>query len=153
MRLLRALLLLVLLGALGAGVVAETPLLFAGSGAPVVDRVSGYAVGVGTDPEFALPGGDTLVRLVTNALAPFNTVRYVPPAGAFYAFFGIEGMSDSLAAALQMVDEANIGLAPGTAFGDGGAPYFRVCFLRAPAQVSEAMRRLAAWLDKRQSQA
>jgi aspartate/methionine/tyrosine aminotransferase len=90
-------------------------------------------------------------RIVTAALKPFNTVRYVPPAGAFYAFFGIEGMTDSLQAAMQMIDEANIGLAPGTAFGDGGGPYFRVCFLRSPAQVTEAMRRLSGWLEQRQA--
>lgn len=70
MRVLRAALLLLLLIGLGAAVAAETPVLFAGSSAPVVDRVSGYEVGVGTDPEFALPGGDTLVRLVTNTLVP-----------------------------------------------------------------------------------
>jgi aspartate/methionine/tyrosine aminotransferase len=88
-------------------------------------------------------------RVVTDALAPFNTVRYAPPAGAFYAFFGIEGMDDSLKAALQLVDEANIGLAPGAAFGDAGAPFFRVCFLRQSSDVSNAMTRLTHWLAQR----
>jgi aspartate/methionine/tyrosine aminotransferase len=88
-------------------------------------------------------------RIVSEALAPVNSVRYVPPPGAFYAFFGLEGMTDSMAAALELVDAANIGLAPGTAFGDGGDEFFRVCFLRAPDQVAEAMRRLAAWLEQR----
>jgi aspartate/methionine/tyrosine aminotransferase len=88
-------------------------------------------------------------RIATEALAPFNSVRYTPPAGAFYAFFGLEGMTDSMSAALQLVDEANVGLAPGSAFGDGGDNFFRVCFLRSPDQVAEAMRRLAAWLEAR----
>lgn len=88
-------------------------------------------------------------EIVSKALAPMNTARFVAPAGAFYAFFGIEGMKDSLKAAIQLVDEANIGLAPGTAFGDGGDDYFRLCFLRNPEQVVEAMKRLTTWLEKR----
>jgi aspartate/methionine/tyrosine aminotransferase len=88
-------------------------------------------------------------KLATDALAPFNTVRYAPPAGAFYGFFGIEGLDDSLTAALQLVDEANIGLAPGSAFGDAGKPFLRICFLRQSAHVSEGMNRLTGWLAKR----
>ncbi len=88
-------------------------------------------------------------KVVTDALAPFNTVRYAPPAGAFYGFFGIEGMDDSLTAALQLVDEANVGLAPGSAFGDAGKAFLRVCFLRQSAHVAEAMTRLTGWLAKR----
>jgi aspartate/methionine/tyrosine aminotransferase len=84
--------------------------------------------------------------IVGAALRPFNSVHYAPPDGAFYAFFRIDGMQDSLAAALRLVDEANIGLAPGTAFGDAGAAYFRVCFLRSAPQLSEAMQRLSRWL-------
>lgn len=87
-------------------------------------------------------------RIVSEALAPFNRARYVPPRGAFYAFFGIDGLTDSAAAALKLVDEANIGLAPGSAFGDAGAEFFRVCFLRNPDDVREAMRRLTDWLAK-----
>jgi aspartate/methionine/tyrosine aminotransferase len=91
------------------------------------------------------------MEIVTKALAPLNQVRYVQPAGAFYAFFGIDGMTDSLAAALRLIDEANVGLAPGTAFGEGAEPYFRVCFLRSPEQLQEAMHRLSRWISTQQS--
>ncbi len=107
----------------------------------------------------ALNDGDTFVdgqvararaglEIVTKALAPLNSVSYVAPAGAFYAFFGINGMTDSLAAALRIIDEANVGLAPGTAFGDGADPYFRVCFLRSPEQLQDAMQRLSRWITQ-----
>jgi aspartate/methionine/tyrosine aminotransferase len=86
------------------------------------------------------------LSIVSDALAPLNSVRFVQPAGAFYAFFGIEGIGDTLDAAIRIVDEANVGLAPGTAFGAGGEGYFRVCFLRAPDQLREAMARLAQWI-------
>ena len=110
----------------------------------------------------ALDGGDAFIdgqvararqglEIVTKALAPLNSVRYVAPAGAFYAFFGLDGVTDSLAAALRIVDEAGVGLAPGVAFGDGADPYFRVCFLRSPDQLSEAMQRLSRWISQRAS--
>ena len=88
------------------------------------------------------------LEIVTNALAPFNSVRFVAPAGAFYAFFAIDGVTDSEAVAFRIVDEAAVGLAPGSAFGDGGEAFFRVCFLRSPGQLQEAMQRLAGWIGK-----
>ena len=88
-------------------------------------------------------------RLLSEALAPFNSVRFAPPAGAFYQFFAIDGLADSTAAALRLVDEANIGLAPGAAFGPGGEGHFRICFLRSAEGLTIAMERLGNWLRKR----
>ena len=88
------------------------------------------------------------LEIVTQALAPLNSVRFVAPAGAFYAFFGVNGLSNTLDAAIRIVDEANVGLAPGSAFGDGGEGYFRICFLRNPDHIREAMSRLSAWIAK-----
>ena len=51
-----------------------------------------------------------------------------------------------MAAALRLVDEANIGLAPGTAFGEGGEAYFRICFLRSAEPLQEAMARFERWI-------
>ncbi len=48
-------------------------------------------------------------------------VRIVRPEAAFYVMFGVDGMTDSLAFAKRMVHEAHVGLAPGSAFGPGGA--------------------------------
>ena len=87
--------------------------------------------------------------IVTAALAGLNGVRYVPPAGAFYAFFAIDGVDDTMAAALKLIDEANIGLAPGAAFGPGADGCFRICFLRSADQLQIAMDRLTAWLRQR----
>jgi aspartate/methionine/tyrosine aminotransferase len=88
-------------------------------------------------------------EIVSAAMAGLNGVRYVPPAGAFYAFFAIDGIGDTMAAALAMVDEANIGLAPGTAFGPGAEGCFRICFLRSEEPLREAMSRLETWLRNR----
>lgn len=80
-------------------------------------------------------------------LAATGRVKAVPPQGAFYLFFEIDGVTDTTAAALRIVDEANVGLAPGTAFGPGGAGFFRACFHRRLDLVEEAGDRLARWIS------
>ncbi|MFG1361524.1 pyridoxal phosphate-dependent aminotransferase [Xanthobacter pseudotagetidis] len=84
--------------------------------------------------------------LVCAALAATGRVDLVPPAGAFYLFFGVTGETDVRRLALRLVDEAQVGLAPGTAFGPGGDGFLRLCFARGEAQLSEVARRLSGWL-------
>ncbi|MDR6954456.1 aspartate/methionine/tyrosine aminotransferase [Ancylobacter sp. 3268] len=86
--------------------------------------------------------------IVADGLLTTNRVRLARPPGAFYAFFGVEGETDMRALALKLVDEANIGLAPGTAFGPGGENFIRLCFARGEAQLTEATNRLATWLTR-----
>ena len=62
-------------------------------------------------------------------------------------FFAVEGLTDSTAAALRIIDEAKVGFAPGATFGRGGEGHLRMCFLRDPAMIEEALRRFAAWLS------
>lgn len=85
--------------------------------------------------------------VVSKVLSGSNKIHYAPPAGAFYAFFGIEGVTNSMKAAMQLIDDAAVGLAPGSAFGDGGDGYFRICFLRSADPLREAMGRLQTWLS------
>ena len=69
-----------------------------------------------------------------------------PPDGAFYAFFAVDGVADSLAFALELADRAKVGLAPGRAFGPAGEGYLRLCFARAAAPLQEALDRMAPFL-------
>ena len=85
--------------------------------------------------------------LVCGRLAPLNRVRFAVPEGAFYLLFAIDGEEDSEALAFRLIDEANIGLAPGTAFGRGGEQFLRLCFVRSQAGLSEAMDRLVHWIE------
>lgn len=84
--------------------------------------------------------------LVCRILSDTGRVRFSAPEGAFYLFFTVEGLTDPERAAFDIVDRANVGLAPGTAFGEGGAPYLRLCFHRRVDQVEEASHRLAEWI-------
>jgi aspartate/methionine/tyrosine aminotransferase len=84
--------------------------------------------------------------ILCEALAGSNRVRFAWPDGAFYLFFTMDGAEDTGALSLRLVDEAGIGLAPGSAFGPGGAPFMRICFARRAEDLEEAARRLTNWL-------
>ena len=84
--------------------------------------------------------------LLCKTLLATGRVDVVPPAGAFYAFFRIDGVNDTRRAALDIVDKANVGLAAGTAFGPGGEMYMRACFLRRLDQIEDAAGRLAQYI-------
>ncbi|MGB6119082.1 MAG: aspartate aminotransferase, partial [Mesorhizobium sp.] len=51
-------------------------------------------------------------------------------------------------AAFDIVDEANVGVAPGTAFGADGEGFFRLCFHRRLDEVEESANRLAGWIER-----
>ena len=87
--------------------------------------------------------------LLCDALIATNRVETLKPDGAIYTFLKIDGVTDSRAAAIDIVDKTGVGLAPGTAFGDGGSLFMRACFLRDPAQVAEAANRLQDYIRGR----
>jgi aspartate/methionine/tyrosine aminotransferase len=82
--------------------------------------------------------------LVCGILAETGRTRFTVPQGAFYLFFAIDGVKDSLDAAFRILEETKVGLAPGAAF--GGEGFFRLCFHRRLDQVEEAAGRLAEWI-------
>ncbi|MEM1046584.1 MAG: pyridoxal phosphate-dependent aminotransferase [Pseudomonadota bacterium] len=83
--------------------------------------------------------------LLSQALSDAGCFRFADPAGAFYHFFAIDGQTDTLKLGLRLVDEANVGLAPGDAFGAAGAGFLRLCFLRSADQLQLAAERLRDW--------
>jgi aspartate/methionine/tyrosine aminotransferase len=87
--------------------------------------------------------------IVADALRPFNSIEFQVPDGAFYFFFRIHGVTDSLATAKQIIDEAGVGFAPGIAFGDAGEGFMRMCYLKDEAKLREGLDRFAGWLAKR----
>jgi aspartate/methionine/tyrosine aminotransferase len=102
----------------------------------------------------ALEGGEGFVAhmverakrgrdIACSALRATGRVRFAEPQGSFYLFFNVDGEPDSRRLALRLVDEANVGLAPGTAFGPGGERFMRLCFARNAEQLTTAMERLA----------
>jgi aspartate/methionine/tyrosine aminotransferase len=86
--------------------------------------------------------------IVCGILGEAGRARINAPQGAFYLFFSVDGISDSRSAAFEIIDKANVGLAPGTAFGEGGEAFFRLCFHRRLDQLEEAATRLAQWMSR-----
>jgi aspartate/methionine/tyrosine aminotransferase len=91
---------------------------------------------------------DTLVPL----LQAIPGVAVQPTKGGMYAFFKIEGFNDSLALAKRLVNEAGLGLAPGSAFTPVGEPvsdgWMRWCFASSDTdRLVQGVERLRGWLQ------
>ena len=86
---------------------------------------------------------DTLVPL----LQAVPGLQLAPAKGGMYAFFRLEGHSDSLATAKRLVTEAGLGLAPGEAFAPEAAGWLRWCFASKDlSRLGQGVDRLKAWL-------
>ncbi len=84
--------------------------------------------------------------IVNERLAAIPRVHNTPSAGAFYAMFSVDGVTDTLTFCKRAVTEAGIGMAPGTAFGIGAERHVRLCYAKSPALLHEAMDRLAKFV-------
>ena len=86
--------------------------------------------------------------IVCDALERFGRVRLGPrPQAGMYAFFEVDGMPDSRAACLEILEKTHVGLAPGFFFGPGSDGFLRLCVCRDPATLTEAMGRLECALS------
>lgn len=79
---------------------------------------------------------------VEACLKSIPTVRFVRPEGAFYCFFAVDGVSDSVSFAKRLLHDAKVGLAPGRAFGSAGEGYLRLCYAQPSATLEPALERL-----------
>jgi len=107
--------------------------------------------------ETALEAGEPellamLERLKENRDFALHALRAMPgvtapePEGAFYLFPRIEGVSDSFQFCLRLLEETRVGLAPGSAFGEGGEGAVRICYAAERAILEEALERLRRFL-------
>jgi aspartate aminotransferase len=85
-------------------------------------------------------------EIVQSFLDRQNRIRWIRPDGAFYAFLHIDGLTDSLAFAQRLVREAQVGVAPGMAFGPReqtlNENYVRVCFAQDQGRLLQGLERL-----------
>jgi aspartate/methionine/tyrosine aminotransferase len=86
-------------------------------------------------------------QIVCEALRAVPGVQFEEPQGAFYLFFRARGSDDDVAFTRRMIDEAAVGVAPGSAFGPGGEGFMRLCFARSPDSLATAMQRMTEWLS------
>jgi len=84
--------------------------------------------------------------VVRKFIGSQNRIRWIEPEGAFYGFFHVEGMKDSLGFASALVHNARVGVAPGSAFAPPddvrSDSFVRICFAQDPARLEVGLERL-----------
>ncbi|MGM9491739.1 pyridoxal phosphate-dependent aminotransferase [Ideonella sp. YS5] len=85
---------------------------------------------------------------LVGALSKLPEVEVKAPPGAMYVFFSLPGAGESLALCKRLVQEAHLGLAPGSAFGPEGEGYVRWCYACDPARLDAGVERLGDWLAR-----
>jgi aspartate/methionine/tyrosine aminotransferase len=86
--------------------------------------------------------------LVVARAAAIQRLSLPRPEAAFYAFLRVEGMTDSVAFAKDLLHRTGVGLAPGAAFGEGGEGHLRLCFAASTQLLERAFDRLEDYLAK-----
>jgi aspartate/methionine/tyrosine aminotransferase len=83
-------------------------------------------------------------ELVFQRLSAHPRITIARPEAAFYAFFAIDGVSDTLAFCKSLAKDYKVGLAPGEAFGPGGQGNVRLCFASGAERLSRGLDRIEA---------
>lgn len=84
--------------------------------------------------------------VVADGLASASRVRFITPEATFYAFFAVDGLTSSFDFAQQLLEQAQVGLAPGVAFGPEGEGHLRLCFAAETSVLSTALERIIPFL-------
>jgi len=84
--------------------------------------------------------------LCLEALGGLPGVTVPKPDGAFYLFPRLDGVTDSFAFCMRLLEETRVGLAPGVAFGAGGEGSIRICYAAERSILEPAMERLTRFL-------
>ncbi len=86
--------------------------------------------------------------LCVSRLEVMPGVECIPPRAAFYVYFRIKGVSDSVAFASDLVQETKIGIAPGAAFDPLMQDWFRICFAKDEGLLHKAFDQIEKFLKK-----
>ncbi len=82
-----------------------------------------------------------------SALNALPGVHAPPPPGAMYAFFKVDGVTDSLAFCKKLVTDFGLGIAPGAGFGDEGEGFLRWCFASELPRLDDGLERFKRGLE------
>jgi aspartate aminotransferase len=90
-------------------------------------------------------------KFLVEGLNSLKGVSCLSPNGAFYAFPNTTGLyggkvKDSSGLAMYLLEEANVALVPGDAFGDDG--YIRISYATSLEDVRKALERMREALEK-----
>ncbi|HKI74901.1 MAG TPA: pyridoxal phosphate-dependent aminotransferase [Pseudomonadales bacterium] len=92
-------------------------------------------------------------QMVQQALGNHPLIDLAPSAGAFYSFPKVRGITSSETFAARLLDEENVGIAPGYTFGPDNDSYFRLCFALSHDRLAEGLSRIVRFLDRHSNEA
>jgi aspartate/methionine/tyrosine aminotransferase len=82
-------------------------------------------------------------QLLAQHLVAIPGLHWQPTAGAFFAFVRVEGCTDSLQLAMDILEKAHVVTIPGSLFGPSGEGYLRLSYGSVgEKELAEACRRL-----------
>ncbi|HET7143814.1 MAG TPA: pyridoxal phosphate-dependent aminotransferase [Anaerolineales bacterium] len=76
-------------------------------------------------------------------------VKVIPPQGAFYFFLDLRALKmSSVEMCEKILDEAGVGLVPGSAFGEQGEGFIRMTIAASDEDVEAGFRKIVEWAEK-----
>ena len=87
-------------------------------------------------------------KLTLERLQQMPNVWVPSVSGAFYAFPKIHGLRDSMEFAKKLLLETRVGMAPGSAFGEAGEGYMRLCFATSESILNPALDRFEDFIKR-----
>jgi aspartate/methionine/tyrosine aminotransferase len=122
--------------------------------APFIQKAAAFAL---TDPEIqsvtvkmraAYARRRELVLRLSHELE-CDKVLVTPPQGAFYFFLDIRPLKmTSAEVCARLLEEAGVGLVPGSAFGEYGEGFLRMTIAASDDEVETGFRKIIEWAEK-----
>jgi aspartate/methionine/tyrosine aminotransferase len=76
-------------------------------------------------------------------------VKVIPPQGAFYFFLDMRALKmSSVEMCEKILDEAGVGLVPGSAFGEQGEGFIRMTIAASDEDVEAGFRKIVEWAER-----
>ncbi len=86
-------------------------------------------------------------ELLVKELNKNNNIEFGYPNAAFYLFFRIKNIQDTLKLSHKIVDEVGVGLAPGIAFGKHFNSFIRICFAKSNKTLKSALKKIGPYIN------
>ena len=122
--------------------------------APFIQKAAAFAL---TDPENQKVTANMRAayarrrELVLRLTREFESDKVIvtPPQGAFYFFLDFRPLKmSSVEICERLLDEAGVALVPGSAFGEQGEGFARLCIAVSDEDVEAGFRKIVEWAEK-----
>src|SRR5690606_32963652 len=78
-----------------------------------------------------------------------DNVKIIEPQGAFYFFLDMRKLNmSSVEMCEKILEEYGVGLVPGSAFGEEGEGFIRMCIAASDEDVEAGFRKIVEWAEK-----